>query len=40
MALRKTSIPLEESPATVQRWFQNWAALGWFCQPEKKTAIS
>jgi len=24
----------------VQGWFQNWAALGWFCQPEKKTAIS
>jgi hypothetical protein len=39
-ALRKTSIPLEERPESVQRWFQNWAALGWFCQPEKKTAIS
>jgi hypothetical protein len=40
MALRKTSIPLDERPAAVQKWFQNWAALGWFCQPEKKAAIS
>jgi len=39
-ALRKTSIPLEERPESVQRWFQNWAALGWFCQTEKKSAIS
>ena len=37
-ALRKTSIPLEERPESVQRWFQNWAALGWFCQPEKASA--
>ena len=40
MAVGKTLIPLEQRPASVQRWFQNWAALGWFCQPEKKTAIS
>ena len=39
-ALRKTSIPLEERPESVQRWFQNWAALGWFCQPEEKSAVS
>jgi len=39
-ALRKTSIPLEERPESVQGWFQNWAALGWFCQPEKKSAVS
>jgi Putative DNA-binding domain len=36
MALRKTSIAMEERPAAVQKWFQNWAALGWFCQPQKK----
>ncbi len=35
-ALRKTSIPPEERPESLQRWFQNWAALGWFCQPEKE----
>ena len=39
-ALRKTSIPLEERPAAVQRWFQNWAALGWFCKPDKKQTVS
>jgi hypothetical protein len=31
--LRKTTIPLEQRAASVQQWFQNWAALGWFCQP-------
>ena len=31
--LRKTAIPLEQGAASVQQWFQNWAALGWFCQP-------
>jgi hypothetical protein len=36
MSLRKTSIPLKERPAAVQSWFQNWAALGWFCQPAKR----
>jgi len=39
-ALRGTSIPLEERPAAVQKWFQNWATLGWFCQPEKKAGNS
>jgi hypothetical protein len=31
-ALRKSSIPAEERPAHVQRCFQTWAALGWFCR--------
>jgi len=31
--LRKTAIPLKQRAASVQQWFQNWAALGWFCQP-------
>jgi hypothetical protein len=31
--LRKSAIPLEQRAASVQQWFQNWAALGWFCQP-------
>lgn len=30
LGLRKTTIPLEERSASVQQWFQNWAALGWF----------
>ena len=33
MGLRRTPIPLEERAASVQQWFQTWAALGWFCKP-------
>jgi putative DNA-binding protein len=33
VALRKSSIPLEDRAASVRQWFQNWATLGWFCQP-------
>jgi Putative DNA-binding domain len=40
MALRKTAIPLDDRPAAIQRWFQNWAALGWFCKPEGQLALS
>jgi hypothetical protein len=36
-AFSETKIPPQELPALVQRWFHNWAALGWFCQPESKT---
>lgn len=35
-AFRKSSIAREQRPATVQEWFQTWAALGWFCRPEQK----
>jgi hypothetical protein len=31
-AFRKSRVPAEERPALVQQWFQNWAALGWFCR--------
>ena len=34
-AFRKSVIPAPERAASVQQWFQNWAALGWFCQPPK-----
>jgi hypothetical protein len=36
-AFIETKIPPQELPALVQRWFHNWAALGWFCQPEPET---
>ncbi|HSY30634.1 MAG TPA: DNA-binding domain-containing protein [Verrucomicrobiae bacterium] len=39
-AFIETKIPLRELPALVQRWFHNWAALGWFCQPDQKTETS
>jgi hypothetical protein len=31
-AFRTSRVPTEEPAALVQRWFQNWAALGWFCR--------
>jgi hypothetical protein len=37
-AFRNSKISGEELPALVQQWFHNWAALGWFCQPEGKAA--
>jgi len=36
-AFSETKISPQTLPALVQRWFHNWAALGWFCQPEPKT---
>jgi hypothetical protein len=32
-AFRKSRVPAEERAGLVQQWFQNWAALGWFCSP-------
>jgi Putative DNA-binding domain len=31
-AFRNSSIKPEDRPASVQQWFQNWSALGWFCR--------
>ena len=39
-AMRKSALPSKEWPARVQTGFQTWAALGWFCSPEKKRAVS
>jgi hypothetical protein len=39
-AFRGSKIPAEELPGLVQHWFHNWAALGWFCQPEEKNKRS
>ncbi|HLZ91757.1 MAG TPA: DNA-binding domain-containing protein [Candidatus Acidoferrum sp.] len=33
VAFRKSRGLVEERPGTVRQWFQNWAALGWFCGP-------
>ena len=35
LALRTTRIPPAERPTQIERWFYSWAALGWFCRPEK-----
>ncbi|HXM91966.1 MAG TPA: DNA-binding domain-containing protein [Candidatus Dormibacteraeota bacterium] len=39
-AFSETKLPPQELPALVQRWFHNWAALGWFCQPAPKVETS
>ena len=31
-AFRKSRVPAAEHAGLVGRWFQNWAALGWFCR--------
>src|SRR5246127_1354462 len=31
-AFRKSAIPAQERAASVQQWFLNWSALGWFCR--------
>jgi hypothetical protein len=35
---RKSSASSEEKASAVQRWFQIWATLGWFCTTEKKSS--
>ena len=36
LGFRKSNVAVEERPAKAQEWFGNWAALGWFCRPEKR----
>jgi Putative DNA-binding domain len=31
-AFRSSRVPVQDRASQVQRWFQNWAALGWFCR--------
>jgi hypothetical protein len=39
-AFRKSELPLEARAASVQKWFQTWATLGWFCRPQQTKAVS
>jgi len=36
----RSSIAAAARPSSVEQWFHNWAALGWFCRPEGKGAKS
>lgn len=36
IAFRMSLIAPQKRASTVQEWFQNWAALGWFCRTEKR----
>src|SRR6266481_3952535 len=38
-AFRKSRVPSGERAESVRKWFQNWAALGWFCRG-KGSAVS
>ncbi len=38
LAFRGSKIPAEALPGTVQLWFHNWSALGWFYKVEQKPA--
>jgi hypothetical protein len=38
LAFHKSAILPGDQAASVQTWFQTWAALGWFCRPERKRA--
>jgi Putative DNA-binding domain len=40
LALQKSSIKPADRPSKIQSWFHAWAALGWFCQPEKEVIAS
>jgi Putative DNA-binding domain len=33
LALRNSSLALDDRPIQIQNWFQTWATLGWFCRP-------
>jgi hypothetical protein len=37
-AFRRSAIPPADRAASVQRWFHNWAALGWFCSQQSAEA--
>ena len=37
---RGSKIPRDRRPADLSQWFYNWAALGWFCRPGKRSARS
>jgi hypothetical protein len=39
-ALRKSAISADDRAGTVEHWFHTWAALGWFCQPERSAIAS
>jgi Putative DNA-binding domain len=37
-AFLSSSVPEDQRPARVQRWFANWAELGWFCRHKSAAA--
>jgi hypothetical protein len=37
-ALRKSATPVDARQLLVQKWFQSWSTLGWFCPWTKSSA--
>jgi putative DNA-binding protein len=40
IAFRSSRIPVGDQPVHVEKWFRGWAAMGWFCRPERSSAKS
>jgi Putative DNA-binding domain len=40
LGFQKSNIPIQGRPVAVQRWFQHWATLGWFCQVSRDAATN
>lgn len=38
LGFRKSKTPMAERAGTVQKWFQHWSTLGWFCKPAQRAA--
>jgi hypothetical protein len=39
-SFRGSKVPLDRRTEKLAQWFHNWAALGWFCRPQKRIAKS
>ena len=38
-AFEDSKMPEDERIASIQAWFANWAELGWFCRPRRRSTV-